>query len=167
MRLCYRHNIAEELEGSAGGGGQGRRAFPSCCCSLLQSHPFGASLAEDAPGRGGSHQEGFVVCLRGCCRAGEVTKCGGTSEAGGSGPAAPACCLITPAEAFPALPGRARQCDHASGFLARTGLPLALRQPSPSPPENSALFKKKPTKNPHTPLRARSQGTALSPAKDG
>lgn len=67
----------------------------------------------------------------------------GTSEAACSEPAAPACCLITPAEAFPALPGRARQCDHASGFLARTGLTLALRQHSPSPPENSSPCKEK------------------------
>lgn len=67
-------------------------------------------------------------------------KSSGTSEAACSEPAAPACCLITPAEAFPALPGRARQCDHASGFLARKGLPLAPRQRSPSPPENSAPF---------------------------
>lgn len=81
---------------------------------------------------------------------------------GGSGPAAPACCLITPAEAFPALPGRAGQCDHASGFLARTALPLAQRQRSPSPPENSAPFKKSHQK----PARPAAR-TALSPARDG
>lgn len=98
------------------------------------------------PGRGCSREEQHPS-LGGCCLAegtlavqGSVTKCGGTLEAGGSGPAAPACCLITPAEAFPALPGRARQCDHASGFLARRGLPLAQSQHSPSPPENSAPF---------------------------
>lgn len=165
MRLCSRHNIAEEEEGSAGGGGQGReRAFSILPLLLLAPKP--SRKAE--PGRGCSREEQHPSA--GCCCLaegtlavqGSVTKCGGTSEAGGSGPAAPACCLITPAEAFPALPGRARQCDHASGFLARRALPLAPCQCSPSPPENSAPFKKKqnqnskPSRNPHTPLRAQS-----------
>lgn len=71
-----------------------------------------------------------VFAVQGLCSSGSTT------EAARAQPAAPACCSITPAEASPALPGRARQCDHASGFLARRRLPLELRQHSPSPPEN-------------------------------